>query len=132
MDALSPTELAALQVALVRAALQAVPLPGGAAPVALPDRAFLPAGGPAPLAADHLAPDVLARLEGVVRAARADDAGFLRFRQPRREGDVHWLTLEVVRRDAADGPHPLGGVQAGFARAGDGWRATEGPRAYAT
>lgn len=129
----APAELATMQAALVRAALHGTSLPGGAPSVALPDRAFLPAAGPVPLAEDHLAPTVLAQIRDEARAARDDDAAFLRFRQPRREADALWLTLEVVLRDAGvAAPHPLGGVQAGFTRTPDGWRATAAPRAYAT
>lgn len=133
VDDLSPGDLAAMQAALVRAALLEEPMPGGAAAVALPDRGFLPAGGPTPLAADHLAPGALAALAGVARAAAPGDATYLRFRPPRREADGVWLTLEVVLRDAGvAGPQPLGGVQVAFARAADGWRPTAAPRAYAT
>lgn len=129
----APAELATLQAALVRAAVQGTALPGGAAPVALPDRTFLPTNGPLPLAADHLAPNVLAQLGDIARAAGDDDAAVLRFQPPRREGDALWLTLEVVlRRAGVAGPQPLGGVQAGFTRTANGWRPTEAPRAYAT
>lgn len=133
MDDLSPSDLAAMQAALVRAALLEEPLPGGAMPVALPERGFLPADGPVPLAADHLAPGAMPALQAVARAAAEGDAAYLRFQPPRRETDGVWLTLEVVQHDAGvAGPQPLGGVQAGFARTAAGWRATDEPRAYAT
>lgn len=128
----APAELAALQTATVRAALQGAPLPGGAAGIALPDRAFLPAGALAPLAADHLAAGVHAALADVVRPVDDADRAVLRFAPPRRERDALWLTLEVVLQDGGAGPQPLGGVQVGFARTAGGWQAIEAPRAFAT
>ena len=131
-EGVAPAELATLQATVVRAALQGAPLPGGAAGVALPDRAFLPAGGLAPLAPDPLAAGVHATLADVVRPADDADGAFLRFAAPRREPDAIWLTLEVVLRDGGARPQPLGGVQVGFARTSSGWRAIEAPRAFAT
>ena len=128
----APAELAAMQAAVVRAALRGTPLPGGAAAVALPDRTFLPASGPAPLAAVHLAPGAAAELGDLTRPAQDGDGAFLRFQPPQREADTLWLTLEIVLRDADDDPQPLGGVQVAFRRMPHGWQATDAPRAFAT
>jgi hypothetical protein len=137
-------DLAELQGALLRSALGGVPLPGGAPPAPLPDRAFLPADGPVLLLDEHLAPGLAERLPDGVRiarqvevrraAAQARDAGYLGFRPPHAEGDTVWLTLEVRLAPGASSEPPLGlgGVQIGVRRGAGGWRVVEPPRAFAT
>jgi hypothetical protein len=135
--------LAELQAAMLHSALHATPLAGGA-PLSLPDRAFLPRGGPAPLADENLSPELERRLPPGVRViAAADlraaapaghDVAYLRFGRPTAddEGTV-WIALELhLASQARAVSTSLGGVQVGVRDVDGRWRITEAPRSYAT
>lgn len=138
----TPAQLAALQAALLRSAIDGAPLPGGAPAVALPDRGLVVREGVARLLDEALAPGLAALLpRGVLLvsrdqlrrdAAARGDAAFLRLAPPAPAADVLWLSLEV-RLAPADGTRDvaLGGVQVGVRAAGSEWRVVEPPRAFA-